>query len=244
MFEGWSQRTRELGDGRTERFVERAKPGCPGVVEQWFYEVELSEYGALSEDPWTETRSSVQPSRVRARSAAPPLSTHRRFSVVFTEAARADMSREIRRDWDGREVGGALVGRIDGGRVVVERAGGLGVGVVTERSAGAMRPAFARHFEFALSCGGVLVGGWHTHPPGYPLEPSDADVKAWQMVREVLGTPVYVGQIFTPRRVRTLGLTPWQDEECWSFETPEPSAPNARTYIATADGHHTVTPTL
>ena len=73
-------------------------------------------------------------------------------SVDFTPQALAAIQRELARDWDGREQGGALVGRIIGETVVIEDAGGLGIGVTTARGNSWFRPPLARFHDFARAC--------------------------------------------------------------------------------------------
>src|SRR5215470_13370840 len=48
------------------------------------------------------------------------------WTVEVTPAARAAISRAIKDRYDGRELGGALVGHTDGDRIVVTNANGLG----------------------------------------------------------------------------------------------------------------------
>ena len=60
------------------------------------------------------------------------------FSVEFTAMARADISRKSNSAGTDAEIGGARSSArsIDGNRIVVEHAGGLGVGVATDRLSG------------------------------------------------------------------------------------------------------------
>jgi hypothetical protein len=44
------------------------------------------------------------------------------WTIEITPTARAAISREIKAQWDGRELGGALVGHTDGERIVVSNA--------------------------------------------------------------------------------------------------------------------------
>jgi proteasome lid subunit RPN8/RPN11 len=109
-------------------------------------------------------------------------------TIEITPAARAAISREIKAQWDGRELGGALVGHSIGGRIVVTDANGIGVGVETPRGETWMRPARGRWADFARACGAEVVGDWHCHPGGGTVEPSDADVRSWEAVAVVAGS--------------------------------------------------------
>lgn len=88
------------------------------------------------------------------------------WTVEITPTARAAISREIKAQWDGRELGGALVGHTDGERIVVTNANGIGIGVETPRGETWMRPARGRWYEFAQACEAELLGDWHCHPGG------------------------------------------------------------------------------
>jgi hypothetical protein len=167
------------------------------------------------------------------------------FSVEFTAESRADISREIKQHWDGREMGGALVGRIDGYRIVVEHAGGLGVGVETkDRTAWSMRPPLTRYFDLACALGADLVGGWHTHSGRTDTRASEADREVWEDVRVALESPVYVGLIFAPRRIVVPGLVPGLEEEMWSFEAPHSVEIDYSTYLVTDDACEYTIPTF
>jgi len=153
------------------------------------------------------------------------------FRVEITATARADISREIRRDWDGREQGGALVGQFDGDRIVVSNAGGLGIGVSVPRGNSWVRARVSRQFDFAQACGADLAGSWHSHPGGTTTNPSQEDVAIWQATRRALEVPALVGLILMPRQVRVVGLQ--SDELAWSFREPEVGE-----YLITDDGCH------
>src|SRR5215468_2185455 len=120
------------------------------------------------------------------------------WTVEVTATAQRAISREIRGQWDGRELGGVLVGQISGERIVVTDANGLGVGVETPRGETWMQPSRGRWHDFARACGADIVGDWHCHPGGSTTVPSPQDVRSWQATREALGAPVYVGLIFLP----------------------------------------------
>jgi proteasome lid subunit RPN8/RPN11 len=98
------------------------------------------------------------------------------WTIEITPTARAAISREIKAQWDGRELGGALVGYTDGERIVVTDANGVGIGVETPRGETWMRPARGRWADFARACGAELLGDFHTHPGGGSVLPSNADV--------------------------------------------------------------------
>ena len=150
------------------------------------------------------------------------------WSVEVEPQARAAISRELK-EWDGREMCGALVGHIDGGKVVITNAGGLGV--ETKRDQHSVRPSFAQHFDFANACRAELCGGWHSHSGEHSSEASDQDIVLWERVRRVLEAPVYVGLIFTPRWVSVRGIA--LVEEGWSFRNPDVAE-----YLTTDAGCH------
>jgi hypothetical protein len=141
------------------------------------------------------------------------------WTIEITPPARAAISPEIKTKWDGRELGGALVGHTDGERIVVTNANGIGTGVETPRGESWIRPSRGRWFDFARACGADLIGDWHSHGPGHVAEASDADVRSWQATRKALGSPVYLGLIFLPRRVHVQGIN--YSEAAWSFRDPE-----------------------
>jgi len=141
------------------------------------------------------------------------------WTIEITPTARAAISREIKAQWDGRELGGALVGHTDGKRIVVTNANGIGTGVETPRGESWIRPSRSRWFDYARACGADLVGDWHCHPGGSTTVPSDQDVRSWQATREALRSPVHVGLIFLPRRVHVQGIN--YSEAAWSFRDPE-----------------------
>ena len=153
------------------------------------------------------------------------------WSIGITPAARAAISREIKGQWDGRELGGPLVGHTYGERIVVTDANGIGIGVETPRGETWMRPARGRWLDFALACGADLVGDWHCHPGGGSTLPSEADVRSWQATREALRSPVYLGLIFLPRKVHVQGIH--YDEIAWSFREPEVGE-----YVIREAGYH------
>src|SRR5689334_10690592 len=82
------------------------------------------------------------------------------WTIEITPAAHAAISREIKAKWDGRELGGALVGDVSAERIVVTNANGIGIGVETPRGESWIRPARGRWYEFAQACGADLVGDW------------------------------------------------------------------------------------
>jgi Prokaryotic homologs of the JAB domain len=141
------------------------------------------------------------------------------WTVEVTPGARAAISREIKAQWDGRELGGPLVGQTYGDRIVVTDANGIGVGVETPRGETWIEPGRGRWLDFALACDADLVGDWHCHPGGSTTVPSAQDVRSWQATREVLGSPVYLGLIFLPRKVLVQGIH--YDDVVWSFREPE-----------------------
>jgi hypothetical protein len=153
------------------------------------------------------------------------------WTIEITPAARAAISREIKAQWDGRELGGALVGHTSGDRIVVSNANGIGIGVETPRGETWMRPGRGRWFEFAQACRAELLGDWHLHPGGGSTLPSDADVRSWEATREALRSPMYVGLIFLPRRVVVQGIN--YSEAAWSFREPEVGE-----YVITESGNH------
>jgi hypothetical protein len=75
------------------------------------------------------------------------------WTIEITPTARAAISREIKAQWDGRELGGALVGHTYDDRIVVTNANGIGIGVETPRGETWMRPARGRWLDFALAWG-------------------------------------------------------------------------------------------
>jgi hypothetical protein len=141
------------------------------------------------------------------------------WAVEVTPTARAAISRAIKDRYDGRELGGALVGHTYDDRIVVTDANGLGVGVETPRGDTWFRPARARWYEFAQACGAELLGDWHCHPDGGSVVPSTADVRAWQATRKALRSPVYLGLIFLPKKVHVMGID--HNELAWSFRDAE-----------------------
>jgi hypothetical protein len=92
----------------------------------------LIELDDLSPD-WWAARARLRSARTCVRSPRAAQRRHRPASSVsrveLNPKARAAIRRELARDWDGREQGGALVGRIVGETVLLEDAGGLGLGV-------------------------------------------------------------------------------------------------------------------
>ena len=138
--------------------------------------------------------------------------------IEVTPPARAAISREIKAQWDGRELGGALVGHTHGERIVVTDANGIGVGGDSSRrdldDAGARALARFRARVRRRPCWRLALPPWRRHPV-----PSDQDVKSWQATREVLGSPAYVGLIFLPHKVLVQGIH--YDEVVWSFRQPE-----------------------
>ena len=132
---------------------------------------------------------------------------------------------------DGRELGGALVGHTYDDRIVVTNANGIGIGVETPRGETWMRPARGRWYDFARACDADLIGDFDLHPGGSAAVPSDQDVRSWQATREALGSPVYVGLIFAPRKVHVQGIN--YSEAAWSFREPEVGE-----YVITEAGYH------
>jgi proteasome lid subunit RPN8/RPN11 len=178
----------------------------------------LIELGDLSSD-WWNSRASCRAARrsVRSRPAAP----RRRvvssaFCVEITETARAAIVRELQRDWDGREQGGALVGHIDGDTVVVEDAGGPGT-APTPRGNDWIKPPLARFLDYARACDCDLVGDWHSHRDSPAA--SSADKRGWEKARAALRVPAIVGLVVAPERVLALGLRSSQDEVVFSWTT-------------------------
>jgi len=151
-------------------------------------------------------------------------------TVEVTPGARAAISRAIRDRYDGRELGGPLVGHTYDDRIVVTNANGVGVGVETPRGETWIRPSRTGWYEFAQACGAELLGDWHCHPDGGSVVPSNADVRAWQATRQALRSQVYLGLIFLPKKVRVMGIH--RDELTWSFREPEVGE-----YVITAAGY-------
>jgi hypothetical protein len=141
------------------------------------------------------------------------------WTVEVTATAQRAISREIRGQWDGRELGGPLVGHISGERIVVTDANGLGVGVETPRGETWMNPSRGRWHDFARACSADIVGDWHCHPGGSTTVPSRQDIRSWQATREALGAPAYLGLIFLPKKVHVRGIH--YSEPGWSFSEPE-----------------------
>jgi hypothetical protein len=141
------------------------------------------------------------------------------WTIEITPTARAAISREIKAQWDGRELGGALVGHTDRDRIVVtnrERN--------RHRSGDSARrdldaPGARTLVRVRASLRGRATGDWHCHPGGGSTAPSNADVRSWQATREALRSPVYLGLIFLPRRVVVQGIN--YSEAAWSFRHPE-----------------------
>jgi hypothetical protein len=149
--------------------------------------------------------------------------------VELTPKARAAIRRELARDWDGREQGGALAGRIIGDTVVIEDAGGLGVGVATARSNSWFRPPLARFHDFARACRCDLVGDWHSHQASPAA--STADRHGWERVRVALDATAYASVVVAPKRAFALGLRESLDTTIWSWADPEIAA-----YLVTEGG--------
>jgi Prokaryotic homologs of the JAB domain len=192
----------------------------------------LIELDDLSPDWWAararfrRTPTSMRSPRPAQRRRRPNCSVSR---VDLTPRARAAIRRELARDWDGREQGGALVGRIIGETVVIEDAGGLGVGVSTARGNSWFRPPLARFHDFARACGCDLVGDWHSHRESPAASTADRD--GWERVRVALEATAYVGVVVAPMRAFALGLRPSMDTTIWSWADPEIAA-----YLVTKDG--------
>jgi len=179
----------------------------------------LIELGDLSSD-WWSSRTSFRAMRMSARSR-PGLPRRRHvspspFRVELAATARAAIVRELRRDWDGREQGGALVGRIVGDRVVVEDAGGLGIGVTTPRGDSWFEPPLGRYLDLARACDSDLVGQWHSHR--FSPAASSMDRRCWADVRATLGVPAFVGLVVAPRH--EFGLRPIVDQAVFSWNNP------------------------
>jgi hypothetical protein len=85
------------------------------------------------------------------------------WTIEITPTARAAISREIKSQWDGRELGGPLVGQTYGDRIVVTDANGIGVGAETPRGETWIEPGRGRWLDFAQACRAELVGDWHCH---------------------------------------------------------------------------------
>src|SRR4051812_18013684 len=101
MMDGWTERSQKQPDGTVAVWHERPLPGYPpeaGAVEQVFVDRTLHS---------TRTRSTR--GVTRSRSATAPTV---RFSVEISALARDAMVRELD-EWDGREQGGALAGRVE-----------------------------------------------------------------------------------------------------------------------------------
>jgi proteasome lid subunit RPN8/RPN11 len=212
--DGWTERS-TTRDGKTTRWRERPVPGEPGCVEQWFYE----------SDPHGHVEQRSAPTVARTRTATRP-----RLRVEISSQARADIRRELNENWDGREHAGALAGRIEDGKLVVLRAGGLGVGVATPRGESFVRPSASRFHDFAVLHGLELVGDWHSHPR--TLRASDDDVQAWERVRDALRADAYLGLIVLPERVQVRGIA--TEVEHLRF--------TATSYVVTPGGCAAITP--
>jgi hypothetical protein len=187
----------------------------------------------LSPDWWSR-RSRPARTSVRSQLSVPRAAVARQ-TVALSAGARAAILRELG-EWDGREQGGALAGWIKDGRIVVEYAGGLGVGVPVKRGPTWVKPPLARFHDFARACRCELVGEWHTHPGGKPTRASSDDERGWERVRAALETPAYFGLILAPRKSVALGLTRWQDEVVWSWQNADVGA-----YLVTEHGCKPVT---
>jgi hypothetical protein len=236
MNDGWVQRSQTLPDGQRAVWRERPMPGQPGAVEQHF--LSSPTVVRMNCDPVRLLSPVLAPVAVRSQRSVRRAVTVSRSAVVFTEAARADLAGELA-SWDGREIGGPLVGTSIGSQIVVAHAGGLGIGVETPRGESWLRPRFGRYLDFARSYDADLVGCWHSHGGGHSELASEADEALWHDLRAALEVPVYVGVIVAPRRAIALALNPWQDEVVWSWENPRLS-----TYLVTAEGCQLTTPTL
>jgi len=217
--DGWTERTRAGANGTVERYRERPVPGQPGTVEHWYY----------AADPFArlEVRSRPTP-RASSTTAASPW-----LSVEISERALEQIKRELNECWDGREHGGALAGWIDGGRrLVIERAGGLGIGVETPRAKSWIKAPVTRYHDFAVAHGLELVGDWHSHSESTSASPGDR--KVWSNLRAALDIPVLVGLIVLPHKVTVRGLAFDQDAIRWSCTA----------YLCTPDGCDLVIPTF
>jgi hypothetical protein len=192
----------------------------------------LIELGDLSPD-WWSSRTSFGTARMSVRSrlvapkrrvVAPSVSR-----VDLTAAARAAIVRELCSDWDGREQGGALVGHIVGDTLVVEDAGGLGVGVTTPRGNSWFRPPLPRFLDFASAYRCDLVGDWHSHRDSPAA--SSADKRGWEKVRAALRARAYLGLVVAPRPAFALGLRQSQDQVVISW-----TEPRIGVYVVTESG--------
>ena len=223
MSDGWTTRSRTFPDGRVETWLERPSPRTPGAVEEWHGD-EAAAYANRSA-PTTAVRSQRNATSARQRT-----------KVVLADAVRPEIHRELA-GWDGREMGGALVGRRKGDTIVVEHAGGLGLGVQPERGPYWLRPALTSYFDFALSYGMDLIGDWHSHANDAGIGASPADQKMWQRVRAALDAPAYVGVILSPAPAISLGLTAALDDETWAWTNTYFGV-----FVTTADGCESVPP--
>jgi hypothetical protein len=212
--DGWTERSRTR-DGKKTRWRERPVPGEPGCVEQYFYE----------SDPHAHVEQRSAPTVARARTA-----TGSRPRVEISTQAREDIRRELAENWDGREHAGGLAGRIEDGRLVVLRAGGLGVGVSTPRGESWVQTRASRFHDFAVSHGLELVGDWHSHPK--TLKASDEDVRAWERVRDALRADAYLGLVVLPERFQVRGIATDVEHVRW----------HATSYVVTPGGCAAITP--
>jgi hypothetical protein len=149
--------------------------------------------------------------------------------VELTAAARAAIVRELCNDWDGREQGGALVGHIVGNTVVVEHAGGIGIGVTTPRGNSWFRPPLPRFLDFASAYRCDLVGDWHSHRDSPAA--SSADKRGWEKVRAALGARAYLGLVVAPQLKFAFGLRQSQDQVVLSWTAAQLAA-----YLVTESG--------
>lgn len=150
------------------------------------------------------------------------------YTVELSPRARASIVRELV-DWDGREQGGALVGRVVGDTIVIDEAGGLGVGVETERGQTWLKAPTTRYYDLAVALGGTLLGDWHSHRNS--THASSMDERAWEGVRKALRAPFFVGLVVAPRETLALGIHPALDEIELSFKKPRFGC-----YVATEHG--------
>jgi hypothetical protein len=121
--------------------------------------------------------------------AAPP-------RVILTEAAYIELREEIF-EFDGAEVGGALLGQRIDGKVIVEQV--AGPNEWTQRNVDTIQVDRDRALLLERATGLTWVGDWHSHAEREP-KPSQPDFRGWVgCVRRSLGLYVgIVGTVWTP----------------------------------------------
>jgi transcriptional regulator with XRE-family HTH domain len=96
--------------------------------------------------------------------------------------------------YDGAEIGGWLIGRDLGDRMVVEAVYEEQDAVRTSRTI-SLDLRRAVHLESAQAPGVIVLGSWHGHPPSSRAQASPTDLDAWASSATTLGRSRWLGVV-------------------------------------------------